>query len=114
IAGVTTFVLYQLMLNRDGVTDDQARSAATLTLLGVALVVLVLASRPLAWWKIALAASMLASYLLVLVIDPLKDYFQLDLPAGSEPRWQIVVAIAIGGDALVATGIATRRIESRH
>ncbi|HWL45088.1 MAG TPA: HAD-IC family P-type ATPase [Ilumatobacter sp.] len=114
IAGVTTFVLYQLMLNRDGVTDDQARSAATLTLLGVALVVLVLASRPLAWWKIALAASMLASYLLVLVIDPLKDYFQLDLPAGSEPRWQIVVAIAIGGAALVVTGIITRRLESRR
>ena len=113
IAGVTTFVLYELMLHRDGITDDQARTSATLTLLGVALVVLVLASRPLVWWKVALAASMLGSYLLVLIIGPLRRYFQLDLPDAAAARWQIAAAIVLGGLAVIAVGIVTRRLESR-
>jgi len=111
IAGLATFGLYELMLHRDGVTLDEARSAATLTLLGMALVVLVLASRPLAWWKVALAGAMLASYLVVLVIQPLSDYFQLDLPPGATPRWQILVAIAVGGAAIVAARVVTKRLE---
>ncbi len=111
IAGVTTFTLFELMLHRDGVTTDQARSAATLTLLGVALVVLVLASRPLAWWKVALAAAMLVCYLLTLVIAPLRDYFQLDLPDGAGALWQIVAAIVIGGAAIVAARAVTLRLD---
>jgi cation-transporting ATPase E len=113
-AGVATFVLYELMLHRDGVTTDQARTAATIALLGVALVVLVLASRPLVWWKVLLAGAMLASYLLTLVFDPLRDYFALDLPDAAGARWQIVATILLGGAAIVAVGMVTRRLETRR
>ena len=114
VAGVTTFVLYELVRGRDGATLDEARTAATLTLLGVALVVLVLASRPLAWWKVVLAGAMLACYLLTLAIGPLRRYFELDLPDAAASRWQIVAAIAIGGLGVVAVGIVTRRLEERR
>jgi hypothetical protein len=61
-----------------------------------------------------LAAAMLASYLLTLVFDPLRDYFALDLPDATGARWQIAATILIGGAAIVAVGIVTRRMETRR
>ncbi len=69
-AGVATFVVHELSRHRSDVALDVARTSATLTLLGLALVVLVLASRPLAPWKASLAGGMAASYLLSMAIDP--------------------------------------------
>jgi cation-transporting ATPase E len=113
IAGVTCFTLYKAVLDRDGVTTDQARTAATVTLLGLALVVLVLASRPLAVWKVALAGAMFASYSVILALGPTRDYFQLDLPDAAAVRWWIAIAIAAGGAGIVATGVVTRRMDNR-
>ncbi len=86
VAGIATWSVYQYA--RDGaaagqISDAQladARSAATITLLGIGLVVLVVVSRPLRLWKIGLAASMAAMYVLVLAWDLPRDYFELTIP----------------------------------
>ncbi|MEM9038439.1 MAG: HAD-IC family P-type ATPase [Actinomycetota bacterium] len=80
VAGVASYVVYEIVRRFDDVTLDEARTAATITLLGAGLVILVLISRPLALWKIVLAGVMAVAYVFVMVIPFLRDYFELDVP----------------------------------
>ena len=109
-AGIATFVVYEVTRHADDVVLDEARTAATLTLLGLALVVLVLASRPLAAWKVTLAAVMAASYGLIMVIEPLADYFQLNPPPAA--LWgTIITGIALGGAVMIGVRVLTDQAE---
>jgi cation-transporting P-type ATPase E len=110
VAGTATFVVYEVIRHRSDATLDEARTSATLTLLALALVVLVLASRPLAAWKIALAAAMAASYALIMAIEPLREFFQLVPPPG-HLWWTIGAGIAIGGALIVGVRLVTDRWE---
>ena len=86
VAGVATWSVYQYA--RDGMAAGEisdvdladARSAATITLLGIGLVVLVVVSRPLRVWKVGLASAMGAMYVLVLVWSFPREYFELTIP----------------------------------
>ena len=104
IAGLATWLVYNYARRQgsDPLTDAEladARSAATITLLGIGLVILVVVSRPLRLWKIGLAASMGALYALVLIWPPLRDYFELTMPEGS--TWAAcVAAMVIAGTAV--------------
>ena len=69
----------------------------------------VLASRPLAPWKALLAGAMAASYLLMMEIDPLSDYFQLQ-PASGTLWWTIGVGVAPGGAVIVGIRAVTDRL----
>ena len=69
----------------------------------------VLASRPLAPWKALLAGAMAASYLLMMAIDPLSDYFQLQ-PALGTLWWTIGVGVAAGGAVIVGIRAVTDRL----
>lgn len=93
VAGAAAFVVYEVTRRMDGVLLAEARTAATVTLLGAGLVVLVAVSRPLQLWKIGLAAAMATLYVLVLVVPFLRDYFELDLP-GRDP-WIVTIIGAI-------------------
>jgi len=107
IAGFASWAVYQYA--RDGaaggeITDAalaDARSAATITLLGIGLVILVVVSRPLRLWKIGLAASMAAMYVLVLVWDFPREYFEITIPDG-DVWFASCAAIALAGLAVVA------------
>jgi hypothetical protein len=79
-----------------------------------AIVVLVLASRPLAVWKVGLALGMLASYVLVVAIEPLRHFFRIDPPDDAASRWLILAAIVIGGVFVVAAKLIVDRIEARR
>ena len=106
VAGLATWIVY--MYARDQVagplTDEQladARSAATITLLGIGLVILVVVSRPLRAWKVALAASMGGLYALVLTWDFPREYFELTIP--DREIWSVAAAaIAIAGIIIIA------------
>jgi len=102
VAGAATFTLYEIVRRMDDVTLPEARTAATATLLLLGLVTLLLISRPWQPWKGALAASMAACYVLVMVWPFARDYFELDLPTGA--AW-IAVAIAstLGGAGIWLT-----------
>ncbi len=97
VAGSVTYVLYEVVRRMDGVTLDEARTAATATLLLMGLTILILISRPLKPWKLGLAASMAALYTLNMALPSTRDYFQLDLPGTS--AWLVVALASAVGSA---------------
>ena len=108
-AAAVTFALYEVVRRLDGVTLDEARTSATMTLLGIGLVILVLISRPLRPWKVGLAASMAAAYGAAMAWPFLGDFFQLDSPSLSGWLW-VLGAVAVGGTAAWAAVEARQRI----
>ena len=96
VAGVVTFVLYEVVRRLDGVSLDEARTSATMTLLAIGLVILLLISRPLRPWKVGLAASMAASYGAFMALPMLREFFELDVPPLG--GWLCVAgAVIVGG-----------------
>jgi cation-transporting ATPase E len=82
-AAVSTFVVYVLARADSDLSLEQERTVATITLLSAGLVILVLVARPLALWKLILALTMAGFYALVLIIEPLREFFDLELPPAS-------------------------------
>ena len=80
VAGVAATVVYEVVRRMDDAVLAEARTAATITLLAAGLVVLVVVSRPMELWKVGLAASMAALYVLVMVVPFAREYFELDTP----------------------------------
>lgn len=104
VSALTTWVVYTLArgaLGWEAVPQDQARTAATLTLLGTGLVVLVTASRPLQPWKVGLAAGMACLYGVVMAFPVGQDYFELTRP--TQPTLALCgAAVALGGGLIAA------------
>ena len=101
VAAACTMVVYEVARRASDTTLIEARTVATMTLLGLGLVILVVTSRPLRPWKIVLAGVMAVLYVVVMVSGGLRDYFELDMP----PAWlwgPVWAAIAVGGAAIVA------------
>jgi cation-transporting ATPase E len=96
VAALATFVTYAIARRVDGVTVDQARTAATLTLLVVGLWVLNLLARPITPARALLFGAMVASFVVIMGIAPLRDWFALDLPAAAA-----TVAAAVSAAAAV-------------
>jgi len=89
-AGTCAYVVYDMVRRLDdGVVLAEARTAATITLLGAGLVVLVVVSRPLHLWKVGLALGMAVLYVIVMVVPFFRDYFELDIP--SVEAWVITI-----------------------
>ncbi len=118
VAALGSWFVY--LYARDGAGSEigverlaEARSAATITLLGIGLVVLVVVSRPLRLWKVGLAAAMAACYVAVLSVPFARDYFDLSIPEGDV--WTVsVLTTAVCGGLVVAIpfvvpGLRTRR-----
>jgi len=102
VAGLVTYVLYEIIRRLDQVSLAEARTAATATLLLLGLVILVLISRPLRPWKVGLAAAMAGLYTLTMVVPSLRNYFELDLP-GTTAWLYVAGAALVGGAAIIAT-----------
>ena len=96
VAAAVTFALYEIVRRLDSVDLDEARTSATMTLLGVGLVILLLISRPLRPWKVGLAASMAASYAAAMALPSLREFFQLDAPSLGGLLW-VFGAVVVGG-----------------
>lgn len=100
IAALVTAAVYEILRRRDDVILDEARTAATLVLLSIGLVVLAQLARPLTPTKVALVAAMAASYLVALNVTVVAEYFQLVMPATS--TWPTLGAgVALGAAGLV-------------
>ncbi|HSK15386.1 MAG TPA: HAD-IC family P-type ATPase [Gaiellaceae bacterium] len=95
VAALVAFAVYEWARRDPGQTLEQARSTATIVLLGVGLVVLARLARPLNLWKLGLVAAMLGSYLVVLFTPFLREFFLLEIPDVRE--W-----LVIGGAVAVA------------
>ena len=97
VAGAATFIAYEVGRRSFDLSLDEARTLATITLLGIGLAILVASSRPLKLWKIGLVILMAVSYLIILAIDFAREFFELDLFTGN--AW-IVVAVAVAAASL--------------
>ena len=114
VAAAATFALYEIVRRLDGVSLDEARTSATMTLLGVGLVILLLISRPLRPWKVGLAASMAASYGVAMAWSLPRALFQLDVPSLGAWLW-VAGAIAVGGaGAWLAVQLRERIADARQ
>ena len=101
VAGGVTYVLYEIVRRMDDVTLAEARTSATVTLLLIGLAILILISRPLKPWKVALAAAMASLYALNMALPAAREYFELDLPpTGAWVAIAIAGAVGAGGAAL--------------
>ena len=85
--------------SRKGITLEQARTTAAIVLMGVGLVILARLARPLVGWRLTLVLSMLGVFIAVLVIPPLRDFFDLSMPPA------IIVFACIGLTSLAAQAL---------
>ena len=113
-AGAVTFVLYEIVRRLDGMTLDEARTSATMTLLGIGLMILLLISRPLRPWKVGLAASMAACYGAAMALPILRQFFQLDAPSLGGWLWVLGAVVVGGAGSWLAVELRERIAEGRE
>ena len=95
IAAITTFICYEIV-RRSEASLSEARTAATITLLAIGLVILLTISHPIQPWKLGLVITMAISYVGVIAIEFSREYFEMALPPKSS--WlPILICILIGG-----------------
>ena len=98
VAGIATMTGYLVARRHDELTLSQQRTVAVIVLFIVALWVLAILARPLNAWRLGLVLAMGGAFVAVLVIPPLRDYFDLPIPTDS----MTLAAIGIGA---VAAGV---------
>ncbi|MFJ6385453.1 HAD-IC family P-type ATPase [Kitasatospora sp. NPDC092039] len=109
IAGTGTFVAYTLA-RTDHATDLTAdTSVATLTLFLIAIWVLAIVARPYNWWRLLLIGSMGGAFALVLLVPPLKTFFDLSLVGFRDPLTGVAIAVVCGIALEVAWAWMKRR-----
>jgi cation-transporting P-type ATPase E len=96
LASVSTFVAYLIATHtmHPNLSPEQEKTTATIVLASSAILVLARVARPWAAWKLAMISVMTAFLALTLIINPLRDYFDLkDPPRGVLIMMAIVIAI---------------------
>jgi len=111
IVGVATFVSYLVAYHGRHATfqqQDQASTAALITLLATALWVLAVAARPYQWWRVALVVASGLAYVVIFSIPLAQRKFLLD------PSNLVVTSTALGIGVVGAAAIeATWWIRAR-
>ncbi len=102
ITAAAAFAAYSLARAED-VVPDQARTAATVALVVVALWVLVILARPIRLWKLGLVGAMAGAFVLALVIPFVRDFFLLEIPIVVLPQ-----SVAIGCAGAFAVELVSR------
>ena len=103
--GTATFAGYYLATRSSGTSFEDDSSSASFALFVLALWVLALVARPWNWWRLGLVAVMGGSFLVVLAVPWLRDFFALR-PAN---LLQDVTALTIAGLAGVLLTVVLRR-----
>lgn len=104
IVGIATFATYLTAYNgrhATSVQQDQASTAALITLLMTAVWVLAVAARPYEWWRLALVIASAVAYVLIFSLPWAQQKFFLD------PSNLWVTSVALGIGVLGAAAIET-------
>ncbi|MFJ8628273.1 HAD-IC family P-type ATPase [Kitasatospora sp. NPDC093550] len=96
IAGTGTFVAYALARANHATDLEADTSVATLTLFLIAIWVLAIVARPYSWWRLLLIGTMGGAFALVLLVPPLKEFFQLSLVGFRDPLVGVGIAVICG------------------
>jgi cation-transporting ATPase E len=108
ITATGVFVVYAVARAQD-VSGDEARTAATVVVMIVGLRVLLLVSRPLVPWKVALVGAMAGCFVLAMVVPAAREFFELSIPSA-----MLLQSLAIGAAAAFAVGIAWHFAQLRN
>jgi cation-transporting P-type ATPase E len=92
VAAAATFTTFALAHFAERTSDDQARTASTLTLLIVGLWVLNLLARPITPARGMLFGVMVAAFAIILMVPGLRDWFRLDFPREEVTLAAVIVA----------------------
>ena len=102
ITATAVFVAYALARAAEA-QPDEARTSACVVAMVIGLRVLLLVSRPLVPWKVALVASMGGLFVLLMAIPAARQAFRLGIPLDL-----LAEALAIGALGAVAVGLVWR------
>ena len=102
ITGLAVFGAY-LLARLQSATSDERRTAATIAALVVALWILAVLARPFKAWKAALVAAMAGVAVAAVTIAPIRDAFELKVPAALLPQ-----ALGIGAAGALAVELLSR------
>ena len=110
VIAVAAVSAYGVARHVDSVTVREARTCATIVLLGASLWVLVLLARPFTRGRTVLVLVMATGFVGALTVPPLRDFYELDVPSAGAPR--LATAIAVLG-AVVALELSRRWFPDR-
>ncbi len=80
VSAAAALLAYGIAREANDLPLRESRTTAALVLIGVGLWVLGLLARPLNWWKAWLVGSMVGCVALILVVEPLRDFYALRFP----------------------------------
>ncbi len=92
VTGLAVFAAYGVARAQD-VTQDQARTDATIAALVVTLWILAVLARPFVWWKTLLVGAMVALAVGAVAIPFAQDVFEFDVVASTLP-WALLIGAA--------------------
>ena len=98
VAAVATFAAYAVAHELDGVSIDQARTAATMVMLAIGLWNLGILARPFTPLRAVLLAAMAGAFVVTVAVAGIRHFFALAIPPA---KVGVVIAIAIAGAAVV-------------
>jgi len=104
VAFTASLLTYWYVRFEEDLPLKEARTTAALVLVAVGLWILVLLARPFNWWKALLVGSMAGSVVLILLIEPLRDFYALQLPGARV----LGVAALIAASAMLLLEIGWR------
>ncbi|CAB4697425.1 MAG: HAD-IC family P-type ATPase [Actinobacteria bacterium] len=93
IAGTAALIVYFTALAAQGSNLTESRTAATVTLLGAGLAILIRLTGSLPSWRWALIAAMGAGVVLALTLPVTQTFFDLEYPPQSV--WQVMLVVVI-------------------
>ena len=99
IAATAALTVYFAARSVDGSTLTESRSAATITLLGVGLGLLVRLTATLPPWRWALVAAMAAATGLAVAVEPVAAFFDLSYPPAGV--WWVMVAVLVAAQVAI-------------
>jgi cation-transporting ATPase E len=103
VTALAIFAAY-FLAELEGLTRDEARTAATIAALCVTLWILAVLARPYAPWKLVLLAAMGGLSVLAFLIPPVRDLLELQIPFLMLPQ-----ALAIGAAGAFGVELIGRR-----
>jgi cation-transporting ATPase E len=93
IAGTAALIIYFTALAAQGSNLTESRTAATMTLLGVGLAILVRLTGSLPIWRWALIAAMGVGVVLALTLPITQKFFDLEYPPAAVLQVMLVVVM---------------------
>ncbi len=99
IAGTAALVVYFAARATEGSSLTESRSAATVTLLGVGLGLLVRLTETLPRWRWLLVAAMAAATVLAIVVDPVAEFFALAHPPAA--LWWVIAVVLLAAQVAI-------------